>query len=333
MKYMFALCGIGIAALAGCAATEGNTNTTCEPLASGSAAAMPQWQGTVFTIVMENKDRTDIVGNADAPFINQVIGQNALAAGYHDAYVHPSEPNYLWMAAGENFGVLDDSDPIDHHIASTSHIADQIELAGLTWKSYQESMGSACGLSSHGEYAAKHNPFVFFNDVNGWDGSAFHPEQRCNAHVVDYAQLDTDLAANTLPKYAFITPNLMDDMHDGTIAEGDAWLARELPKILGSEAFNHGGIVFLLWDEGSGLTPGDDPPFIAISANAKGGYVSTIDYDTSSYLLTVEKMLGLAPLPCGGSDAATIPSMDDLFSVSLTAPGTSTSNTGTGSGG
>ena len=194
-------------------------------------------------------------------------------------------------------------------------------------------MGSACGLSSHGEYAAKHNPFVFFNDVNGWDGSAFHPEQRCNAHVVDYAQLDTDLAANTLPKYAFITPNLMDDMHDGTIAEGDAWLARELPKILGSEAFNHGGIVFLLWDEGSGLTPGDDPPFIAISANAKGGYVSTIDYDTSSYLLTVEKMLGLAPLPCGGSDAATIPSMDDLFSVSLTAPGTSTSNTGTGSGG
>jgi phospholipase C len=271
----------------------------------------------VFTIVMENKSRADIVGSPAAPFINQLIAQNALAAGYHDSYVHPSEPNYLWMVAGENFGVLDDNDPIDHHLASTSHLADQLELAGLTWKAYQESMGEPCGLVSHGRYAAKHDPFVYFDDINGWDGTAFHASGRCATHVVDYAQLDADLEADTLPSYVFITPNLDHDMHDGSIGDGDRWLAQEVPKILSSDAFNHGGVLFVLWDEGSGtFGPDDDPPFIAISPNAKRGYVSKQSYDTSSYLATVQRMLGVAVLPCS-KNASTVPTMDDLFTVGI----------------
>ncbi len=110
--------------------------------------------------------------------------------------------------------------------------------------------------------------------------SEFNPGTRYTSHVVDYSQLAIDLANNTLPDYVFITPDLDDDMHDGTIAEGDAWLAREVPKLLASPAFQHGGVIFLLWDEGSGTPAGDDPPFIAISPNAKVGYTSTVDYDT-----------------------------------------------------
>ncbi|HUJ59146.1 MAG TPA: alkaline phosphatase family protein [Kofleriaceae bacterium] len=317
--------------LAGCANTSGNTNVACQPLAAGTQMTPAGWGGTVFTIVMENKNRSDIVGNHDAPFINQLIRDNVLASGYHDDYVHPSEPNYLWMAAGENFGILDDDDPKSHPINSTSHIADQIEKAGLTWKSYQEGMGDPCGLTSHGRYAAKHNPFVFFEDINGWDGTQFNPTQRCLANVVDYSQFDVDLAANQLPKYVFITPDLDDDMHDGSIAQGDQWLANEVPKILGTDAFNKGGVIFLLWDEGSGtLAPGDDPPFIAISPNAKAGYSSTVDFDTSAYLMTVEKILGVASLPCG-EDPSAVQSMDDLFTVSLT-PSTLPAVAGSGSG-
>jgi hypothetical protein len=143
---------------------------------------------------------------------------NAVADGYHDAYIHPSMPNYFWMAAGQNFGILDNEDPPAHHLDSTSHIADQIEAAGLTWKSYQESMGEPCGLQSRGRYAAKHNPFVYFDDVNSWDGTAFHPEVRCNDHVVDYSQLDIDIANHALPNYVFITPNLDNDRHNGYFA-------------------------------------------------------------------------------------------------------------------
>ena len=311
MKSLFTL--LALAASAGCASTAGNTDVSCQPLTPGPATRPAGWTGTVFTIVMENKSRAEIAGNASAPFINQLIHQGALAAGYHDPKIHPSEPNYLWMVAGQNFGVLDDRDPASHHLASTSHLADQLELAGLTWKTYQEDMGEPCGLVTHGRYAAKHNPFVYFDDINGWDGTSFQPSQRCIEHVVDYAQLDVDLAG-TLPSYVFITPNLVNDMHDGTIAQGDQWLKNEVPKILGSDAFKDGGVLFLLWDEGN--LGRDDPPFIAISPNAKPGFVSTTDSDTSSYLLTVEKLLGVAPLPCA-QDAGATSSMDELFTVPL----------------
>ncbi|HSD87567.1 MAG TPA: alkaline phosphatase family protein [Kofleriaceae bacterium] len=274
----------------------------------------------MFTIVMENKSRNQIIGNNDAPFINSLLGKGALAAGYHDPYIHPSEPNYIWMIAGENFGILDDDDPGEHHIASTSHIADQIEAAGLTWRSYQESMGAPCGLTSHGTYAAKHDPFVYFNDITGWDGHTYHPSTRCTDHVVDYGQLAADLAAGSVPSYVFITPNMDNDMHDGSIARGDGWLSREIPNILASPSFINGGVLFLLWDEGGGLIDKeDDPPFIALSPNGKQGFVSKTDYDTSSYLKTVQSLLGLESLPCD-ADPSSVSTMDDLFIQQMPAP-------------
>ena len=314
---MFCALGSG---LAGCTPNNsGSTLATCRVLAPGSAAAapMPGWGGTVFTIVMENKSRSEILGPGGPRFINALVQRGATALGYHDTYVHPSEANYLWMVAGQNFGVLDDADPAAHHLDSTAHLVDQIERAGLTWKAYQESMGAPCGLRSHGRYAAKHDPFVYFSDVNGWDGTAFHPSPRCTEHVVDYRQLEVDLANHAVPRYAFITPNLDHDMHDGTIAEGDAWLAREVPRILASDAFRRGGVLFLLWDEGGGTPASDDPPLVVLSPNARSGFSSRVDYDTSSYLKTVQAVLGLDALPCATGEVAT---MDDLFTVPLTGP-------------
>jgi phospholipase C len=304
---------LGAALLTGCANSSGSTNTACDPLISAPAAAPAPWKGgTVFTIVMENHSRGEIFGNPQAAFVNQLASDHAVALGYHDPYVHPSEPNYFWMVAGQNFGVLDDADPASHHLASRSHIADQIELAGLTWKAYQESMGAPCGLTSHGRYAAKHNPFAYFDDINGWDGKAFHPEQRCNTHVVDSTQLDADIAAGALPSYVFITPNLDNDMHDGSISRGDGWLKTEVTKLMATDAYKNGGVIFLMWDEGGGSPSSDDPPFIAISSNAVRGMRSTVEYDTSSYLKTVQSLLGLAPLPCD-PDRSQVATMDDLF--------------------
>ncbi|HTR54828.1 MAG TPA: alkaline phosphatase family protein [Kofleriaceae bacterium] len=315
MKQYLAV-AVVLAAAAGCDPNDaGNLDVQCAALTTTTATPPAQWSGSVFTIVMENKSRGDIFGNSSAPFINQLAKQHAVADGYHDSYVHPSEPNYLEMVAGENFGILDDNDPSSHSVNSTSHIADQLELAGLSWKTYQESMGAPCGLVSHGRYAAKHDPFVYFDDINGWDGKQFQPSPRCQDHVVDYSQLDADIAANQIPKYVFITPNLDDDMHDGSIAQGDLWLSTEMPKIMATDAYKNGGVIFLLWDEGSGtLTPGDDPPFLAISPHAVAGEVSKTNYDTSSYLKTVQGMLGLDPVPCA-KDPATVSVMTDLFSV------------------
>lgn len=303
--------------VAGCSGpnVSGNTDVACRPLTVSAASRSQAWGGTVFTIVMENHSSGQILGNAEAPYINGLAAQGAVAAGYHDSFVHPSEPNYIWMVAGENFGILDDSDPGPGHvIGATAHIADQIEHAALSWKSYQESMGEPCTLQSHGTYAVKHNPFAYFQDINGWNGTDFKPPARCAEHLVDYSELDADIAAGTLPDYVFITPNLMDDMHDGTIADGDAWLSREVPKILATDAYRKGGVLFLLWDEGQNA--GDDPPFIVMSPSVKPGYRSKTPYDTSSYLLTVQRILALDDLPCSAQPGSVQP-MSDLFSVAL----------------
>jgi phospholipase C len=331
-KFAPVAAALTIVAAVGCANTSGNTAVSCNGVSAQDAKPSHDWQGTVFTIVMENKGKKDIMGNSSAPFINSLAQQNAVAAGYHDSYVHPSEPNYLEMVAGENFGVLDDDEPSSHHIDAKAHIADQLELQGMTWKAYEESMGAPCGLTGQYPYEPKHNPFVFFNDINGWDGKQFNPATRCNQHVVDYSQLDADLAAGTLPKYVFITPNMISDMHDGSVADGDAWLSREVPKILGSKAFNNGGVLFLLWDEGGGYPQGDDPPMIVISPHAKRGFVSQTPYDTSSYLKTAQKILGLQSLPCNPKSDS-VQSMDELFDVPLdaekTTPATPTTPTTT----
>ena len=303
-------------AVAGCANTSGNTAVTCSALSDSGTKPSPEWQGTVFTIVMENHSQGDILGNKDAPFINSLAQQNAVAAGYRDNLVHPSEPNYIWMVAGENFGVLDDSDPTSHHLDSRSHIADQIDAAGLTWKAYMESMGQPCGLTGQYPYEPKHDPFVFFDDINGWDGQRFQSSARCTSHVVDYSQFDADLASGSIAKYVFITPNMIDDMHDGSVADGDAWLSREVPKILASDAFNNGGVLFLTWDEGGGYPQSDDPPMIVISPHAKRGYVSQTPFNASSYLKTVEKILGVQSLPCS-QEADSVQSMDELFDTSI----------------
>src|SRR5260221_9559719 len=100
--YLSAAILLGPLVATGCSANNsGNTMATCNPLTQTKAAASPAWTGSVFTIVMENKSRGDVLGNGAAPFINQLAKQNAIAEGYHDSFVHPSEPNYLWMIAGE----------------------------------------------------------------------------------------------------------------------------------------------------------------------------------------------------------------------------------------
>ncbi len=296
-------------------ATWGDTDVACRPLTVTHASRPAPWQGTIFVIVMENHSADQIVGNASAPTFQALLAMGALAAGYHDPYVHPSEPNYLWMVAGENFGVLSDTDPgFFNHIPATGHLADQIEHAGLTWRSYQQSMGAPCGIASSGVYAAKHDPFVFFDDVNGWNGSSLEPGPRCREHVVDASELASDLQSGNMPDYAFITPDLEHDMHDGTIDQADSWLAGTLPGILASSAYTRGGAIFVLADEGA--NEGDDPPFIVASPYARPDYVSHVSYDTSSFLLTVQKMLGLDALPCAAQPAA-VHSMDDLFTVPL----------------
>src|SRR4051794_30103288 len=116
---------------------------------------------------------------------------------------------------------------------------------------------------------------VYFTDVT-------QSASNCIAHVRPYSELANDLSNNTVARYNFITPDLCNDMHDSfgcasfdAIANGDKWLAKEVPKILSSAAYKSGGVLFITWDESEG---GDFPiGLIALSPKAKGNhYANTI---------------------------------------------------------
>src|SRR6266581_105143 len=179
---------------------------------------------TVFLILMENHNWSDIKDSSSAPYINHTLLPQASYAEqyYNPPGIHPSEPNYLWLEAGSNFGI--------------------------SWKSYQEDIsGTVCPLTEDGSYAPKHNPMVFFDDVTNTNDAH---SSYCTAHVRPYHELATDLQQQTGARYNFITPNLCNDMHDSCaplndpVKQGDTWLARHLPAILNSQAYKNGGIVF-----------------------------------------------------------------------------------------
>jgi hypothetical protein len=268
----------------------------------------------VFVIVMENHDWSEIKGSSSAPYINgTLLAQGAHAENYNNVpNLHPSLPNYLWFESGSNQGVLDDGGP-SSHLLNKPHLTGLLNAAGISWKSYQEDIsGTDCPLNPVNKYFPKHNPMIYFQDINGGlDANS----SVCISHVRPYAQLGADMETQVVPAYSFITPNICNDMHDNTgcattnsIANGDAWLASEVPKILASNAYKDGGALFITWDESEGANV--PIGFIALSPLIKPGYTSQVSYTHSSTLRSIQEIFGVTPL-LGG--AASANDLSDMF--------------------
>jgi hypothetical protein len=173
-------------------------------------------------------------------------------------------------------------------------------------------MPSSCDRSDSGEYAVRHNPPPYYTSLSG-----------CASRDVRYTQLAADLARNALPAFSFITPNLVDDMHDGTIVDGDTWLAGNLPAILNSPEYRGGTTaVFITWDEGSGGHPIENcarntsdaschVATIVVSPSTPAGATSATLFNHYSLLATAEQLLGLPKL----GQASSFPTMTAPFNL------------------
>lgn len=285
------------------AATSGSPAATPGPC--GTAAAPPRYQHVIW-IWMENRSYSDIVGNtSQAPYLNSLAARCGLATDYH-SITHPSLPNYLAATSGLAQARLPVLSFADCGVSAVCHTsAPSIFGQGETWKAYQESMPSNCDKSNSGDYAVRHNPPPYYESLSG-----------CASRDVPYTQLAADLAGNALPAFSFITPNLTNDMHDGTIAQGDAWLASHLPAILSSGQYRAGTTaVFITWDEGAGGYPIEDcdgstvtdascrVPTIVISPSTPVGTTSGTFFSHYSLLATTEELLGLPRLGKASSAA------------------------------
>src|SRR5262249_18044388 len=161
----------------------------------------------------------------DAPYINgTLIPKYGHATAFHDELPAsvPSEPHYVWMEAGTNafadHTFTSDLPPtwFGNVTGSTAHLATQLEAAGETWMSCHEDLNwftGACPVNDRWNYAAKHDPFVFFKDVSGSSPSGSNAH--CAAHHKELKALAGDLAGGNVADYVFVTPNLCHDMHGG----------------------------------------------------------------------------------------------------------------------
>ncbi len=312
-------------------------------LTGGPASAQLSRVKTVWLILMENHNWTgnnsgarfhdpDIKGSPLAPYAN---GELLNTSGHAEQYFnppgnHPSQPNYLWLEAGTNFGVLADTQPGQPQLNTHMHLVRLLENAGISWRAYAEpDFGSpvfdVCPLDFT-YFDVEHLSFVYFNDIN----RGLNPHSRiCTDHVKPYYDLATDLATQSSARFNFVTPNLCHDGHEGikpcsndeprdNTARGDAWLARNIPVIQNSEEYKAGGAIFILWDEAEDSGPYSDGPIgmFILSPFAKGGghapYENYVHYDHSSMLKTMQEIFGVTPL-LGGAPVPPTTFLRDFF--------------------
>jgi phospholipase C len=287
----------------------------------------------VFVIMMENTGYKALIGNPNAPWINAAAGKYGLATNYFGV-THPSQPNYIAATAGIQ-GLDSDND----ETLAVPNVVDQLESHGKTWKAYMQSYSLCTSQLDHmcGDqlYERKHNPFVSFLDVQT------SPARMAN--IVDLSQLNSDLAAGTVPDYVWISPDQCNDMHgrstagacnfgnvQGLISTGDAFLSDTVGKIMSSSAWTGNSAIFIAWDEsdftGSGFGGfGDDSGCCDSVAGQGGGHVVTlvishsdhaartsgVAYNHYSMLRTIQDgwQLGCLGFTC---DTANVPAMSDL---------------------
>lgn len=226
----------------------------------GFADTIPQ-SNHVWIITEENHSYEKVIGNPNMPYFNSLAKKYTVAAQYY-ANIHNSLTDLMRIVAGQNVTLWDNTTSC----YNVDNIVRHLLLHGMTWKSYQEDLPYAgfTGLSWAG-YLRRHNPLIDFVDVCA-------PGQKLNS--VPFSQLAKDISNNATPNYAYISPNVYHDAHNGTLAQADQWLSQEVPKILGLHEFQSGGdgLLFIVWDEG---THTDDRCSSSVS-NGCGGRIATL---------------------------------------------------------
>lgn len=250
---------------------------------------------------MENKDQSAVLDSTDAPFMHGIAESCGSASNYVDHGVHPSLSNYIAATSGGTQGVADDAAP-DQHPLTVDNIFRQVRATGKVARSYQEAMPANCTLRSTGTYAVKHNPAAYY--VGEDDRAA------CERDDVPFDQFLANLDDELLPAFSLITPDICNDMHDCSVATGDAWLRDVVSAITSSAVYREGRTaVFIVFDESQGS---GTMPFLAIVPAIVPGTVADTELDHYSLLAFTEDALGIVE-HLGA--AATAPSLAAAFGL------------------
>lgn len=253
------------------------------------------WDHIVIA-VMENHAQQQIIGNSGAPYLTSLANANA---NFTQSFgvAHPSQPNYLALFSGSVQGVTDDN---HHGPFAGTNIASQLAGIGKTFIGYSEGLPSVgyTGDSSGG-YARKHNPWVQFSNIPSTSNQPF------TAFPTDYTKL---------PTVSWVIPNLTDDMHDGTVSQGDTWLKNNLDPYV-NWAKTHNSLLIITFDEDDYNSQNHIATIMAGANVKQGAYSETIDHYS---------VLGLVQdaykLPRTGGSVGKAPITDAFATAPVTPP-------------
>ncbi|WP_370378084.1 chitosanase [Catenulispora sp. GAS73] len=304
----FALVALGVASTAAAGSSPASSSSSF----STSAAGLPVYDHIVL-VTEENKYYDDIVGSSSAPYINSLITQGASFTNFHGT-THPSQGNYVALFSGSLHGVNSDDCPYNF---SADNLGNQLLTSGHSFVGYSESLpadGSKdCGDDGSGGYARKHNGWVDFADIPASSNLRF-------------SRFPTDFSR--LPTVSFVTPNLDDDMHDGTVQAGDTWLRDHLDGYA-QWAKAHNSLLIVTWDENDGDDSDNQIATVIVGAHVTLGASSGTRYNHYSLLRTMEDVYGL---PALGS-AATAGDISGIWDQGGPPPTSPTSPTSPPGGG
>ncbi len=289
-------------------------------------AGLPVYDHIVI-VVEENKDYEEVIGNSNAPYINNVLKKEG--ANFTQIYgeEHFSQGNYFWMFSGDNqtIGFTDHVPSVENnpnYPFKAANLGEQLINKGLSFKGYAESLpevGFTGDKASAGLYARKHVPWISFTNVP--NGATF--AESSNLRFADFPSNSSQY--DTLPTVAFVIPNLANDMHNGPITEsipaGDRWLQKNIDSYY-QWAKDHNSLLILTFDENDdkraymGLTnplvdprscvgDGRDPEYCVDMQNHivtifAGAHIKPGDYPEAkgithvNLLRTLEAMYGLS---------------------------------------
>jgi phosphatidylinositol-3-phosphatase len=240
---------------------------------TGTAHAATPTYDHIVVVIEENHSYSEIVGNANAPYITSLANGGAKMTQSF-AVTHPSQPNYLALYSGSTQGTTSDSCP---HTFSAENLGHQLLAAGKTFAGYSETMPSDgyTGCTS-GRYARKHNPWVNFSNVPA-------------SSNLRYTDFPTDYTG--LPKLSFVIPNLCSDMHDCSVSTGDSWLQSHLGAYA-TWAKTHNSLLVVTFDEDDSSASNRIATVFYGAHVATGSYSEHITHYT--VLRTLQSLTGVA---------------------------------------
>jgi phosphatidylinositol-3-phosphatase len=278
-RLFFILCTILL-----CSCEKEDSNTS-------NGVNAPSYPDHIIFVWFENKSYSQIVNSTSAPYINSLIPEGTLFTNFY-ALAHPSYPEYIHFFAGTDNGKKDNL-CINNQPYSNPNLYTELTAEGKTFAWYSEDLPfTGSDTCSAYPYVERHNPVTCFSNIPG----------SANKRWADFPN-DYKLLENVV----CITPNLLNDMHDGSIGRGDTWLKNNLSLLI--EWCKTNNSVFVVhFDEDNGAE-NNHIAVIAIGEKIKDNYKSDIHYNHYNWTKTILQKYGADPI----ANSVNVQTIDDCW--------------------